>query len=478
MSDTCPLHAHNCGGCPLLEMPYADQLAAKHARLMRLLGEYGPVRPVIGMARPLRYRNKAIATFARGPKGRLVTGIYAAGTHRVLPTQSCLLQHEELDKAIAAVCEAAERCRYEPYNEDKGTGLVRHVLVRRGAQSGQIMAVLVTGQPVLPGARNFVAALHAAAQKRGIAITTVVQNYNGRQTSAVLGSEQKVLYGKGFIVDTLCGMSFAISPRSFYQVNSAQTEVLYRLAIKAAGLTGKEHVLDAYCGIGTIALAAAPHAARVTGVERNPDAVRDAIGNARHNGVHNARFYAADATEWIREAAAGGLRVDVVFMDPPREGSTPQFIESVARLAPRTVVYISCGPESLARDLALFTQRGYKASYFAPVDLFPQTNHVETVVQLVRKKPDTYIDITVDMDELDLTSSEAKATYDEIKDYIFDKHCVKVSSLYIAQIKQKHGIIERDCYNNSKKDNTKQPQCPPEKVKLIEEALRHFKMIP
>lgn len=385
MSAACPLRQKNCGGCPLLSMPYADQLAAKRQKLIRLVGKYAPVRPVRGMADPMRYRNKAIATFARGRGGQLVTGIYAAGTHRVLPTQSCLLQQEELDKAIAAACAAANRCRYEAYDEDKGTGLVRHLLVRRGAKSGQIMVVLVTGQPTLPGARNFVAALLDEAAKRGIVITTVVQNVNSRRTSAVLGTAEKVLYGKGFILDTLCGKTFAISPRSFYQVNPTQTEVLYGLAIQAAGLTGQETVIDAYCGIGTIALTAAPHARQVIGVELNPDAVRDAIGNARHNGVKNARFIAADATQWILEAAAAGQKADVVFMDPPREGSTAQFIESVVKMAPKRVVYVSCGPESLARDVALFVKKGYKPDAFQPVDMFPHTEHIETVVTFRRK---------------------------------------------------------------------------------------------
>lgn len=385
MPAACPLQAKNCGGCPLLAMPYPDQLAAKRQKLIRLVGQYGPVRPVQGMADPLRYRNKAIATFARGAGGRLVTGIYAAGTHKVLPTQSCLLQQDALDKAIAAACAAANRCRYEAWNEDRGTGQVRHVLARRGARSGQLMVVLVTGVPSLPGAKNFVAALLDEAEKRGVAVTTVVQNVNGRKTSAVLGTQEKVLYGKGFILDTLCGKTFAISPRSFYQVNPTQTEVLYGLAVQAAGLTGRETVIDAYCGIGTIALTAAPHAGQVIGVELNPDAVRDAVGNARHNGVKNARFVAADATEWIAGAAAAGERADVIFMDPPREGSTPQFIDSVAKMAPRTVVYVSCGPESLARDLAVFAQKGYKAEYFVPVDMFPHTNHIECVARLIRR---------------------------------------------------------------------------------------------
>lgn len=477
MRESCPLQKQNCGGCPLMEMPYAEQLKAKREKLVRLVGKYGPVRPVYGMAQPLRYRNKAIATFARGPKGRLTTGIYAAGTHKVLPVQSCLLQHEELDKTIAAVREAAERCHYEPYDEDRGTGLLRHVLVRRGAQSGQIMVVLVTGQPVLPGAKNFAAALRAAAQKRGVEIATIVQNYNGRKTSAVLGSEQRVLYGKGFIVDTLCGKTFAISPRSFYQVNSAQTEVLYRLAIKAAGLTGRETVIDAYCGIGTIALAASPYAAQVIGVEVNAGAVRDAIGNARHNGIQNARFYAADATEWLTQAAQSGLRADVLFMDPPRAGSTPEFIGSVAQMAPRTVVYISCGPESLARDLALFAQKGYRAEFFWPVDMFPHTRHVEMVCLLSKLSTRQRIEVELNMDELDLTAAESKATYDEIKAYVLEKHGLKVSSLYISQVKRKCGVIERENYNKPKSEDAKQLQCPLEKEKAIMEALRHFQMI-
>ena len=384
MPVSCPLQQKNCGGCPLLAMPYHDQLEAKRRKVIRLVGRYGPVRPVQGMADPMRYRNKAIATFARGAGGKLVTGIYAAGTHRVLPTQSCLLQQDELDKAIAAACAAANRCRYEAWNEDKGTGLVRHVLARRGAHSGQIMVVLVTGKPELPGARNFVATLLDEAAKRDITITTVVQNLNGRKTSAVLGTAEKVLYGRGYIVDSLCGKTFAISPRSFYQVNPTQTEVLYSLAVRAAGLTGKETVIDAYCGIGTIALTAAPYAKQVIGVELNRDAVQDAIVNARHNGIRNARFVAADATQWILEAAAAGQKADVIFMDPPREGSTEQFIESVARMAPRTVVYVSCGPESLARDLAVFVRKGYRVESVQPVDMFPHTEHVETVVLMTR----------------------------------------------------------------------------------------------
>ncbi|MGN0708218.1 MAG: 23S rRNA (uracil(1939)-C(5))-methyltransferase RlmD [Faecalibacterium sp.] len=378
----CTLRAKNCGGCPLLELDYAQQLSQKEEKVRSLLGKFGPVHPIRGMEDPWHYRNKVISTFAPGSGGTLTSGIYAAGTHRVLPVESCLLQDKVLDKTMQAVREAASACRYQPYNEDKGTGLVRHCLLRRGVATGQVMVVLVTAQAVLPGARNFARLLLEAARHRDVTVTTIVQNINPRRTSVVLGNEEKVLYGKGFILDTLCGKTYAISPRSFYQVNPVQTAVLYGLAVEAAQLTGRETVIDAYCGIGTIGLTAADRAGQVIGVERNRDAVRDAIGNARHNGVKNARFFAADATEWIAQAAAAGQRADVILMDPPREGSTPQFLDSVAKMSPRRVVYVSCNPETMARDLEHLTHKGYRAEGFVPVDMFPHTEHVETVCAL------------------------------------------------------------------------------------------------
>lgn len=473
----CRLKAKKCGGCPMLGLDYAEQLKQKEAAVRKLVGKYGPVAPIRGAENPCHYRNKVISTFAAGPGGKLVSGIYAAGTHKVLPVESCLLQDEVLDTVMQAVRAAASTCRYQPYNEDKGTGLLRHCLLRRGVVSGQVMVVLVTAQPVLPGAKNFVRALLAEAEKRHVPVTTVVQNYNPRRTSVVLGEEEKVLYGKGFILDTLCGKTYALSPRSFYQINHDQTEVLYGLAVEAARLTGKEVVLDAYCGIGTIGLTASGRAKQVVGVELNRDAVRDAIGNARHNDVKNARFFAADATQWITEAAAAGQRADVIFMDPPREGSTPQFIESVARMAPKRVVYVSCNPETMARDLALLTAKGYRAEGFTPVDLFPQTAHCETVCAL--SKLDIYQKITVDlkMDELDVTAAETKATYEEIREYVKEHTGLNVSDLYIAQVKRKCGIKERQNYNKPKAENPKQLKCPTEKEKAIREALKHFKMI-
>ena len=381
----CKLRAKNCGGCPMLGMDYAAQLKQKEETVKKLLGKYGPVEHIRGMETPYHYRNKVISTFTTGWGGKLTSGIYAANSHKVLPVESCLLQDEVLDKTMQAVRAAANACRYQPYDEDKGTGFVRHCLLRRGVATGQVMVVLVTAQPVLPGAKNFVKALLTEAAQRGVTVTTVVQNVNSRKTSVVLGEAEKVLYGKGFILDTLCGKTYAISPRSFYQINHAQTEVLYGLAVEAAKLTGKEVVLDAYCGIGTIGLTAADHAKQVVGVELNRDAVQDAIGNARHNGVKNARFFAADATRWIREAAAAGEKADVIFMDPPREGSTPEFLASVARMAPKRVVYVSCNPVTLARDLATLTKLGYKAEGFTPVDMFPHTEHVEAIVSLQRE---------------------------------------------------------------------------------------------
>lgn len=377
---TCPLTSKKCGGCPLLRTPYAKQLADKQAMAERLLGGYTTPRTILGMAEPWHYRNKAVATFAMR-QGKLICGTYAVGTHKVLPATDCLLQRDILNKTIAAACTAAARCKWEAYDEDKKTGNIRHLLVRDGRVSGQVMVVLVTAEIKLPGSRNFVAELRRLAPW----VTTVVQNYNPRQTSAVLGQDAKVLYGPGFITDTLCGVKFAISPRSFYQVNPVQTELLYQTALELAGLDGRQRVLDAYCGIGTIALCAAKKAAGVVGVERNPAAVKDANGNARHNKIANARFFCADATEWMRQAAAAANRgeadqFDVAFLDPPREGSTPECIAALCKMAPERIVYISCNPETLARDLALFTPAGYKVQTIQPVDMFPHTEHVETVV--------------------------------------------------------------------------------------------------
>lgn len=486
----CKLRAKNCGGCPLLGLDYAAQLKQKEEKVRTLVGKYGPVRPIRGMQQPWHYRNKAIATFAPAPGGKVTTGIYAAGTHKVLPAEDCLLQDAVLNKTLLAVRQAANACRYAPFNEDKGTGLLRHCLVRRGVVTGQVMVVLVTAQPVLPGAKNFIRALLEAAAAREVTVTTVVQNYNPRRTSAVLGTQEKVLYGKGFILDELCGKRYAISPRSFYQVNPVQTAVLYGLAVDAAHLTGKETVLDAYCGIGTIGLTAADRCKQVLGVEVNRDAVQDAIGNARHNGVRNARFVAADATAWMLDAAQQGLKADVVFMDPPREGSTPQFLQSLARLSPRRVVYVSCNPETLARDLAQLTALGYRVQEITPVDMFPHTEHIETVVLLSHKKADSYIHIDVEFGEgegkipVDSIAKRAEAykpkekvTYKMIKEYIEAKYGFKVHTAYIAEVKRNLGLPMYDAPNAVEELKQPRKHPTPEKVEAIKDALRYFAVI-
>ena len=486
----CKLRAKNCGGCPLLGLDYAEQLKQKEATVKKLLGKYGPVNAIRGMENPYHYRNKVISTFTTGWGGKLTSGIYAANSHKVLPVERCLLQDEVLDKTMEAVRAAANACRYQPYNEDKGTGLVRHCLLRRGVATGQVMVVLVTAQPVLPGAKNFVRALLAEAEKRGVTVTTVVQNVNPRKTSVVLGDAEKVLYGKGYILDTLCGKTYALSPRSFYQINHSQTEVLYGLAVEAAHLTGKEVVLDAYCGIGTIGLTAADHAKQIVGVELNRDAVQDAIGNAKHNGVKNARFFAADATRWISEAAAAGERADVIFMDPPREGSTPQFIESVARMAPKRVVYVSCNPETLARDLALLTKKGYRVESSTPVDMFPHSEHIETVVLLSHKKPDSYIHIDVEFGEgegkipvdkivqrAEQYKPKERVTYKRIKEYILEKYGFKVHTAYIAEVKRSLGLPMYDAPNAVEKLKQARKHPTPEKVEAIKDALHYFAVI-
>ena len=338
------------------------------------------------------------------------------------------------------------------------------------------MVVLVLVSPILPSKNNFVKAL----RKKFPEISTVVINVNDRKTSMVLGERNITVYGKGFIEDELCGCTFRISPTSFYQVNPQQTEKLYRKAISCAKLTGKETVIDAYCGTGTIGLIASSRAKHVIGVELNRDAIKDAISNAKRNHIHNVTFYNEDAGQFMVEMAEKGEHADVVIMDPPRTGSDEAFLSSVVRLAPNKVVYVSCGPETLVRDLKYLTKHGYRMKECTPFDLFPFTKHVETVCLLSKlHEAKHHVNVRLDMDEMDLTAAESKATYEEIKKYVA-KHNdgMKVSNLYIAQIKQKHGIIERENYNKPKSEKGGQPECPKEKEIAIEEALKYFQMIP
>ena len=379
-SSKCPVF-HKCGGCQILDMPYGKQLEQKQKQLEKLLKPYCKVEPIIGMENPYHYRNKVHAVFDHDKKGNPISGVYEANSHRVVPVESCLIEDQKADEIIGSIRGMLKSFKIRTYDEDTGYGLLRHVLIRRGFSTGEIMVVLVTASPIFPSKNNFVKELRRMHPE----ITTIIQNVNGRDTSMVLGDKENILYGKGYIEDILCGCRFRISSKSFYQVNPVQTEVLYDLAIKAAGLTGNERVIDAYCGIGTIGLVASKHAKEVIGVELNRDAVRDAVENAKINGIKNVRFFCNDAGKFMVNMAENGEHVDVVFMDPPRSGSTEEFIESVAKIKPEKVVYVSCGPETLVRDLGYFRKKGYEAKKVWGVDMFPGTEHVETCVLLSHK---------------------------------------------------------------------------------------------
>jgi 23S rRNA (uracil1939-C5)-methyltransferase len=377
----CPV-AKKCGGCQYQGMAYEKQLAKKQEQVKKLLKPFCKVYPIVGMEHPYHYRNKVHAVFDRLKNGTIISGVYEEGTHRVVPVENCLIEDEISDAIINDIRGLLKSFKIKTYDEDTGYGLLRHVLVRRGFSTGEVMVVLVLGSPILPSKNNFVKAL----RKLHPEISTIVLNVNNKKTSMVLGDKETVIYGKGYIEDELCGLKFRISPKSFYQVNPVQTEKLYAKAMELAQLTGKERVVDAYCGIGTIGMVAAAHAGEVIGVELNRDAVRDAIRNAKGNQVKNITFYAADAGKFMVQMAEQDAHVDVVFMDPPRSGSDEAFLSSVVKLNPRRVVYISCNPQTQARDLEYLTQHGYQAEGAYPYDLFPFTGHVECVVGMVREK--------------------------------------------------------------------------------------------
>lgn len=370
-----------CGGCQMMNLPYAEQLKWKEKQVRILLDKYGGVSPIIGMDEPYHYRNKVQAAFKPLRDGRIISGVYQSGTHRVVPVDACLLEDETADAIIVTIRSMLKGFKIPAYDEGSGRGVLRHVLVKRGFQSGEVMVVLVSAKPAFPSVHNFVKAL----LEKHPEITTVILNVNPYATNLVLGPSERVLYGRGYIEDTLCGKVFRISAKSFYQVNPVQTEILYGKAMDFAALTGTETVIDAYCGIGTIGLVASEKAGKVIGVELNRDAVRDAIENSRRNGVRNARFFCADAGDFMTATAEDGGTADVLFMDPPRAGSSPAFLRAALKLAPQRIVYISCNPETQSRDLAVLTKGGYKVRAIQPVDMFPHTNHVETVVWMSKK---------------------------------------------------------------------------------------------
>ena len=376
-TDICP-YAKKCGGCDYQGIPYEKQLSMKQKEMEKLLGGFTKVYPIIGMEEPLHYRNKVHAVLDRDRKGNIISGVYEKNSHRVVNVDSCMIEDERADAIVLTLRKLIKDFKMKVFNEDTGYGLFRHVLIRTGHVSGQILVVLVLASPILPAKNNFIKALRAAHPE----ISSIVLNVNDRKTSMVLGEREIVLYGKGYIEDTLCGLTYRISPKSFYQVNPIQTEKLYQTAIDFAGLTGKEVVLDAYCGIGTIGMTAASKAKEVIGVELNKDAVKDAIANAKANGIKNVRFYNKDAGDFIVSMAQQNVKCDVIFMDPPRSGSTEKLLDCVAKLAPKSVVYVSCDPVTLTRDLKYITKKGYKVEKIQPVEMFCFTKHVECVIMM------------------------------------------------------------------------------------------------
>lgn len=382
IKENCPVYK-KCGGCQLQNLSYPEQLKFKQNKVERLLKKFCMVEPIIGMENPYHYRNKVQAAFYTNKSGKIISGVYQSGTHHVVGIDSCQTEDVVADKIIVAVRKLMPSFKMTTYNEDTGKGFLRHILVKRGFATNQIMLVLVTGTPVFPSKNNFVKAI----LKQFPEITTIVQNVNNYNTNLVLGENQKVLYGKGYIEDILCGCRFRISSKSFYQINPVQTEVLYNTAMEYADLKGNETVLDTYCGIGTIGIVAAKRGAgRVIGVELNGDAVRDAIVNARANNLKNIRFYKGDAGEFMYEASDEDEKPDVVFMDPPRAGSDTKFLDSLIKMSPKTVVYVSCNPETLARDLDYVTKHSdYKIRKIQPVDMFPHTAHTECVCQISKE---------------------------------------------------------------------------------------------
>ncbi len=376
----CPV-SKKCGGCKWIDKEYDIQLKEKEKWVKDLLAPFCKIEPIIGMEHPTHYRNKVHAVFGEDRKHNIISGIYEEGTHKIVPVNSCLIENEKADAIIVSVRELLKSFKIRPYNEDTGYGLLRHVLIRTGHVTGQIMVVLVLASPIMPSKNNFVKAL----LKLHPEITTIVVNVNNRGTSMVLGDKEQVIYGKGYIEDELCGKTFRISPKSFYQVNPVQTELLYGKALEFADLKGTETVVDAYCGTGTIGLIASDKAGKVIGVELNGDAVKDARENAKRNKVTNIQFYQNDAGKFLVEMAEQNAKVDVVLMDPPRSGSDEAFLSSVGKMKPEKVVYISCNPETLARDLKYLTKKGYLVKRAVACDMFPFTSHCEVCILLQRK---------------------------------------------------------------------------------------------
>ena len=475
----CPV-AGPCGGCSLRHLRYQAELQAKEAAVADAFRRIGgldvAIQPILPSPEVDRYRNKVQYPVGKDKDGHLCIGFYAGRSHRIVPCADCKLQPTVLNEIGNALCGLLEQYGVQPYDEQSGKGLVRHIFLRRGAHSGQIMVCLVCTRSRLPHADEIVQQLC----RRFDAIRTILINVNREKTNVILGLENQILYGPGFIEDTLCGVPVQLGPLSFYQVNTPGAEQLYRVAAEYAASSSDDLLLDLYCGMGTIGLSMVQRCRELIGVEIIPEAIESAKANAARMGAEVAaksRFFCADAGEAASRLASEGLAPDIVVVDPPRKGCDQATLSAIVKMAPCRLVYVSCNPATAARDCAILQQSGYSVDKVQPVDMFPRTGHVEAVILLSKLHSKHHIEVELNMDELDLTAAESKATYQEIKDYVKEQTDLNVTPLYIAQVKQKCGIIERECYNKPKSENPKQPQCPPEKEKAIREALKHFQMI-
>jgi 23S rRNA (uracil1939-C5)-methyltransferase len=472
--------ARPCGGCQLQELSYEGQLAFKHQKVKSHMERIAGIKdvevlPVKGMEEPYYYRNKSQYPVQRGKDGRIVMGFYAGRTHDVIEMEDCMLNLGKDKEILEIVKEWMQTYQIEPYDEKTQAGVIRHVMIRYGKYTGQMMVCLVVTREQLEGnAREEL--VKRLLEVEGM--TSICLNVNKEKTNVILGNKMVLLYGKDYIVDKIGEVSYRISAQSFYQVNPMQTKVLYEIALEYAGLTGNEVVWDLYCGIGTISLFLAQKAKKVYGVEIVEPANENANENAKLNGMENVEFFCGKAEEVLpREYKEHQIYADVIVTDPPRKGCDEKVIETMVQMKPKRIVYVSCNSATLARDCKMLEERGYKVEKIQPVDMFPQTTHVETIVKLSQRKPDDVVEVDLDLDELDITSAETKATYNEIKQYVLEQTGLRVTNLYIAQVKQKCGIIERENYNKPKSENSKQPKCTPEKEVAILDALKHFNMI-
>ena len=472
MEPECP-YAGKCGGCAYRHLTYPEELWAKRQRVQDALTRIGglelTVEEILGAKNPEHYRNKS--QYPVGADGSI--GFFQARTHKVVPIRRCLIQTEAADRTAQAVGEWMRRYKISAYDETTGKGLVRHVCVRVNRKGESLCCVVVNGNKV-PREPELAAYVTAAVPHT----VGVLLNSNTRRGNVVLGDKYRTLFGRNYLMDTLCGLEFKLSMPSFYQVNRDQTEVLYGKALEFAGLTGNETVLDLYCGIGTITLCLAKAAKRVIGAEIVPPAIRDAKENALRNHIENAEFFCGDAADIAAKLESDGLRPDVVTVDPPRKGLAPEVIASVAAMGPEKVVYVSCDPATLGRDVKIFREFGYEAKRAAAVDMFPGTAHVETVVLLSKGEVDSKkIRVEFSLEDMDMSEFQDGATYPQIKEYVLEHSGLKVSNLYISQIKRKCGIGVGKNYNLPKSEDSRQPQCPPEKEKAIREAFKYFGMI-